>query len=57
VRKLLTFHPVNTLDEVFSIALMPAPIPIATAADPTLMEQMEAPTTGRSRPAKPAIAS
>jgi ATP-dependent Lon protease len=57
VRKLLTFHPVNTLDEVFSIALMPAPVPTAAAADPTMMEQMEATTSGRPRPPKAAIAS
>ena len=25
VRKLMTFHPVSTLDEVFNIALLPAP--------------------------------
>src|SRR5438874_3626457 len=58
VRKLLTFHAVSTLDEVFSIALMPAPVQTTPAADPTLMEQMEASTTGaRSRPPKAAIAS
>jgi ATP-dependent Lon protease len=57
VRKLLTFHPVNTLDEVFSVALMPAPSQNSPAADPTLMEQMEASNTGRQRPQKPAIAS
>ncbi len=57
VRKLLTFHPVGTLDEVFSIALMPAPAPTAPPADPTLMEQMEASTAARPRPPKAAIAS
>jgi ATP-dependent Lon protease len=39
VRKQLTFHCVSTLDEVFSIALMPADTPVDTK--PTLMEQME----------------
>ena len=39
VRKQLTFHCVSTLDEVFSIALMPADSPVDTK--PTLMEQME----------------
>ena len=42
VRKLLTFHTVSTLDEVFNIALMPAPAkPAAEPPKPTLMEQME----------------
>src|SRR5258708_359098 len=52
VRKLLTFHPVGTLDEVFSIALMPAPAPTAPPADPTLMDQMEASTAARPRHAQ-----
>jgi ATP-dependent Lon protease len=30
VRNALTFHPVSTLDEVFDIALMPAPAPVST---------------------------
>jgi ATP-dependent Lon protease len=39
VRKQLTFHCVNTLDEVFEIALLPATdgVPV----QPTLMEEME----------------
>ena len=43
VRKLLTFHAVNTLDEVFKIALMPAPNKVSPAetAKPSLMEEME----------------
>jgi ATP-dependent Lon protease len=57
VRRLLTFHTVGTLDEVFSIALMPAPVPTSPPADPTLMEQMEASTAARPRPPKAAIAS
>jgi ATP-dependent Lon protease len=49
VRKLLTFHTVSTLDEVFNIALMPAPSRPAAAetVKPTLMEQMEG---GGSKP-------
>jgi ATP-dependent Lon protease len=44
VRKLLTFHAVNTLDEVFNIALMPAPNKVpAESVKPTLMEEMEKP--------------
>ena len=39
VRKLLTFHPVETLDQVFEIALLPAPRPVKTAK--TEMEQAE----------------
>jgi ATP-dependent Lon protease len=39
VRKQLTFHCVSTLDEVFSIALLPADESVDTK--PTLMEQME----------------
>ena len=39
VRKQLTFHCVNTLDEVFDIALVPTSGPIETS--PTLMEEME----------------
>ena len=39
VRKQLTFHCVSTLDEVFSIALMPTDSTVDTK--PTLMEQME----------------
>ena len=46
VRKLLTFHTVNTLDEVFSIALMEAPA-AKPPADPTMMEQMEQTTAGK----------
>src|SRR4051812_37070913 len=56
VRKLLTFHTVNTLDEVFSIALMEAPA-AKPPADPTMMEQMEQTSTKRPRAAKAAIAS
>jgi ATP-dependent Lon protease len=41
VRKLLTFHTVSTLDEVFNIALMPAPKSTPEPAKPTLMEEME----------------
>src|SRR3954468_2943476 len=42
VRKLLTFHAVNTLDEVFKIALMPAPNKLPSdSAKPSLMEEME----------------
>ena len=40
VRNQLSFHCVGTLDELFEIALMP--VTGAEAADPTLMEQMEA---------------
>jgi ATP-dependent Lon protease len=41
VRKLLTFHTVSTLDEVFNIALMPAPKSTPEPTKPTLMEEME----------------
>jgi ATP-dependent Lon protease len=42
VRKLLTFHTVSTLDEVFKIALMPAPTKAASeTGKPSLMEEME----------------
>jgi ATP-dependent Lon protease len=51
VRKLLTFHTVSTLDEVFNIALMPAPNKTPSeAVKPSLMEEMEGaakPATGR----------
>src|SRR3954466_2721986 len=47
VRKLLTFHAVNTLDEVFNIALMPAPKTTPEPAKPTLMEEMEKKPSGR----------
>jgi len=39
VRKVLTFHCVSTLDEVFEIALVP--LGEATSLHPTLMEEME----------------
>ncbi len=39
VRKQLTFHCVSTLDEVFEIALLPAPDSVP--GQPTLMEEME----------------
>ena len=57
VRKLLTFHTVSTLDEVFSIALMEPTAATKPPADPTLMEQMESGGTGRKRSPKAAIAS
>ena len=42
VRKLLTFHTVSTLDEVFKIALLPAPNKVPSeSVKPTLMEEME----------------
>src|SRR4051812_10379943 len=50
VRKLLTFHAVSTLDEVFKIALMPAPKTTPEPAKPSLMEEMEgAKPVGRSQ--------
>ena len=39
VRDQLTFHPVETLDEVFDIALLPADRPVSTRK--TVMEEME----------------
>lgn len=49
VRKLMTFHPVSTLDEVFKIALLPAPNKVpAEAVKPSLMEEMEASKTTRA---------
>src|SRR5205807_845520 len=39
VRKQLTFHCVATLDEVFSLALVPADAEVSL--QPTLMEEME----------------
>jgi ATP-dependent Lon protease len=57
VRKLLTFHSVSTLDEVFKVALMPAPKKVATEpAEPTLMEQMEGGKPG-GRSQKKAVAT
>ena len=41
VRDQLTFHPVDTLDEVFEVALLPAQGPAAGAARRTVMEEME----------------
>jgi ATP-dependent Lon protease len=45
VRQKLDFHCVETLDEVFDIALLPSPQPEA-AAEKTLMEEMEEATAG-----------
>ncbi|MEO5567146.1 MAG: endopeptidase La, partial [Gemmatimonadaceae bacterium] len=60
VRKLLTFHAVSTLDEVFNIALLPAPKSAPEPAKPTLMEEMEASKDSASkgtRSGKKAVAS
>src|SRR5215212_5873852 len=58
VRKLLTFHTVSTLDEVFSIALLPAPKSAPEPSKPTLMEEMEASKDGKTgRSVKKAVAS
>jgi ATP-dependent Lon protease len=58
VRKLLTFHTVSTLDEVFKIALLPAPNKAASEpAKPTLMEEMEKTTTPPPRDKKKAVAN
>jgi ATP-dependent Lon protease len=46
VRQQLDFHCVETLDEVFDVALLSSPQPEA-AADKTLMEEMEEATAGR----------
>jgi ATP-dependent Lon protease len=46
VRQQLTFTCVETLDEVYAVALLPSPLPEA-AADKTLMEEMEEATAGR----------
>jgi ATP-dependent Lon protease len=46
VREQLTFHAMETLDEVFDVALLASPQPEA-AADKTLMEEMEEATAGR----------
>ena len=46
VRQQLDFHAVETLDEVFEVALLPSPQPEA-AAEKTLMEEMEEATAGR----------
>jgi ATP-dependent Lon protease len=46
VRQQLDFHCVETLDEVFEIALLPSPQPEA-AAEKTIMEEMEEATAGR----------
>jgi ATP-dependent Lon protease len=52
VRKLLTFHTVSTLDEVFNIALLPAPNKVASeSVKPTLMEEMEGKTAPRGKKA------
>jgi ATP-dependent Lon protease len=45
VRQQLDFHCVETLDEVFEIALLPSPQPEA-AAEKTIMEEMEEATAG-----------
>jgi ATP-dependent Lon protease len=45
VRQQLDFHCLETLDEVFEIALLPSPQPEA-AAEKTLMEEMEEATAG-----------
>jgi ATP-dependent Lon protease len=47
VRTQLDFHCVETLDEVYEVALLPSPLPEAAAADKTLMEEMEEATAGR----------
>jgi ATP-dependent Lon protease len=51
VRDQLTFHTVSTLDEVFNIALLPAPNKTAPSgsASPTLMEEMENKPAGRGK--------
>lgn len=41
VRDQLTFHPVESLDEVFAIALLPAEGPAVGAVRKTVMEEME----------------
>ena len=41
VRAQLTFHPVESLDEVFAIALLPAEGPAVGAVRKTVMEEME----------------
>ena len=41
VREQLTFHPVEHLDEVFQIALLPAEGPAAGSVRTTMMEEME----------------
>ncbi len=41
VREQLTFHPVESLDEVFAIALLPAEGPAAGSVRKTVMEEME----------------
>jgi ATP-dependent Lon protease len=46
VRQQLNFHALETLDEVFDVALLPSPQPEA-AAEKTLMEEMEEATAGR----------
>jgi ATP-dependent Lon protease len=45
VRQQLDFHCLETLDEVFEIALLPSPQPEA-AAEKTMMEEMEEATAG-----------
>jgi ATP-dependent Lon protease len=57
VRKLLTFHAVSTLDEVFKIALMPAPKSTPEPAKPTLMEEMEGGGKPAGRGQKKAVAN
>jgi ATP-dependent Lon protease len=58
VRKLLTFHAVSTLDEVFNIALMPAPKPTpAESVKPSLMEEMEGKKPATGRGTKKAVAN
>jgi ATP-dependent Lon protease len=52
VRKQLSFHTVSTLDEVFKIALLPAPNKAPSASvSPTLMEEMEGKPAGRAKKA------
>jgi ATP-dependent Lon protease len=48
VRQQLTFHAMETLDDVFEVALLPSPQPEA-AAEKTLMEEMEEVTAGAGR--------
>jgi ATP-dependent Lon protease len=56
VRKQLTFHAVSTLDEVFNIALLPAPKAATDGVKPSLMEEME-PPKGSGRSQKKVVAS
>ena len=54
VRKQLSFHAVSTLDEVFNIALLPAPKATPDGSKPTLMEEMESSTQSPARGKKQA---